>query len=486
MRISTLIFFVLLLVTASCGSDTPAATTPAATSATEATAVPPTAVPTTVAAEATATPDPVAEPTVAPEPEPTAEVEAGSETAESDLDVLVTRLVAAYPAVADWWPGFVPADHPVILVQRSSDGEITGAITVNHPRASELGDAALIADHPATGEIHRISNLKPSIEEQVADVQSFEFNRVIDDVDSFLMVAGGEDPFFAIAGEQYVATLLHEMFHRYQFGAFVENAFVEQDVEGYDYSEQNLELAVLEEEALKRAILAEPGSDAQREAATWFAAIRQSRLDRDDRVRLDGHQERYEGTARWIEHAIDIETSRPTAESYAANVFGRSISPDDGVKEHFGFGRWYASGAAVVELARSLGHDDIANRIEQGAEPAELVADAVGFDAANSEALVEAARTTLDPDGAIAALAQELADTAPNEPPVFGDEGGADHEDGTDYSDATAEVDELLEGDFEGGEIMTDEEFQCLVDGGLDMTSDEADIDPALVAACLE
>jgi len=395
-------------------------------------------------------------------------------------------MVAGYEAVTAWWPNFVPSEHPAILVERDDADEIVGAITVNYPDPSALGEALLVADHPETGAIYQVRELIPSVKTQLDSVQAFEFNRMVEGVDSYVMVAGGPDPFFAIADEQYVATLLHEMFHRYQFSDFAETSFVAQDVEGYDYSPENLELAMLEEEALKRAILAEPGSDEQREAARWVAAIRRTRLERDARVRLDGSQERYEGTARWLEHAVNISSARPTPESFAENVFGRSVSASDGVKDYFGFGRWYATGAALVELARTLGIDDYAAQIEAGTEPAHLLDTHLGLQAEDIDGLVRDARTALDEDGSLAAQAQELAARVPNEPLLFGDDAGAtdagDVNDGAPADGAEGNADD----DFEDAEVITDAQFECLVEGGLDVESDEVEIDPALAEKCFD
>lgn len=488
MRTLSLLLAILVLATACRGADAQSSDLSASAALVDQVQVVPTPPP---------IPTEVPDEPVTPSFSEAADDDTASPETGTDLDSLVERLTTAYPAVAVAWPGFSPTDHPVVLVERNDADEVVGALTIGFPNPNDLGTAELIADHPATGMIHRVTQLTAAALAKLEPVEAFEFNRMVEGVDSFVMVAGGSDPFFAIGDEQYVATLLHEMFHRYQFEAFVEGSFVDQDIEGYDYSAANLELVLLEETALERALLAEPGSAAQIEATRWLVAMRQARLDRDSRVQLDQSQERYEGTARWLEHVLDISSARATPESFANNVFGRELGPSDGVKEYLGFGRWYASGAALVQLAQMLGIDGVTDQIEAGKDPLSVIADEVAVDSTDVDDLVAAARQALDPSGELATLAAEFAERVPNEPSVFGDEDG-DHE-GQDDGNAVESVGPVeSDGTAAGGpgaddggddeDVITDDMVQCLVDGGLDVSGSEAEIevDPELAAKCFD
>lgn len=461
-RLLTLIALLLFLIT-SCGSesDQEAGNTTAA-----------------------ATVIPVAAPVEDPQPEPTSEPTGALGAQSPEMEKLIDNLVAGYPAMPKVWPGFEPTEHPVVLAEADQNDETIGAITINYPKPDSLGTATLIADHPETGPIHRITNLSDEARSGLVLRGGFEFNRIVNGVDSFVMVAGGSDPVFKIDTEQYIATLLHEMFHRYQFVAFADG-FAGQDVAGYDYSAGNIELALLEEAALRQAVLAAPGSDAQRQAASWLAGLRIHRLERDGRVALDGAQERFEGTARWLEHALDISTARNSAQGVASGLLSSEQIGGIGIKDYFGFGRWYGSGAAALEVAGGLGIADRHTKIEAGSDPISLIATELGVSRDTSDGLVAAAREALDPNGDLMDLAADFALQAANEGSPFDEDEATEVEDLDGGSEGgVSEGDAMQDDGMEGAVMITDEQLTCLSEAGVDLSNPSFEISLEVEERC--
>lgn len=363
----------------------------------------------------------------------------------------IERIAPGYDGVAGVWKGYDPADHPVVLAVRDDADQVIGAVAINHPAPDALGAATAldIAGLPFTS-AHAVTALTDH--DALQGVDPFDFAIELGGVDSFAMIAGGSDEFFDTTDLDYVSTLLHELFHRHQIKTFAVGD-VGQDVEGYAYTPENLELAVLEERALLAALGA--GSEAEMEmAARHFVALRSARLEADPRVALDGSQEIGEGTARWIEHAF---ASADSGHRYHDGNVGEDLLTDlersGGIKEWFGFGRFYSTGAAIIELLHRLDVADIESRIGANQSPAELLTEHLGVEPGDVPDLVAAARAAHDPEGELAEAAVAAAERAADEPPVFDDLPG-------DATTGDAEVPE-------DGTVITANEMACLEENGI-------------------
>ena len=346
----------------------------------------------------------------------------GLQIDDGQLTTALANIDRAYAAADGIWPGFDPRAHPVVLAWKDPGGALIGAVTINHPDPGAIGDAVEVdADGRTLGPVHRVRNIDGDAAARLRAMEAFEFDTTIGGVGSFLMNAGGGDPFFDPTTLDYSSTLLHEMFHRYQEQAFP-NLAVDQDIEGYAYTADNLELAALEDRALVAALRADDPS-AREVAARRFAGIRLARLAADDRVALDGAQEMFEGTARYLEHrfAGDDTGYAYHRDNYDAEL-GAAPAEQAGVKEYYGFGRWYASGAAVMRLLDDLDVADAASRIEGGDTPAAVLAATLGVTDADADRLTTEARAAYDPAGELPARAAEAARQAADEGPVFGDD----------------------------------------------------------------
>jgi len=386
---------------------------------------------------------------------------------DPDVATLVTNVGIGYEQVDGVWNGFVPNDHPAVIVIKDGADQVTGAVAFNHPDADALGTATPVDTAGlAMRSVHLVTD--PIDADTMDALEGFDFHAELGGVDSFAMVASATDDFFDLTTKDYVSTLLHEMFHRYQDKAFQQ--MVGQDVEGYAYTAENLELAVLEERALQEAITA-TDDGARDEAASRFAALRQARLAADPRVELDNSQEMIEGTARYIEHRIGDDA----ASGYLMNVTNydadlvTNFVPGSGVKQTFGFGRWYASGAAVLRLLDLMEAEDVAGRVEAGTSPAEILAAELDITEANRDDLVAQARANYDPLGELSDQAAEAAEAAASEPPVFGDETTSGGETGVIESDDGP---------------LTDEQIDCLIEQGVDLEDEQATITDEQWNAC--
>ncbi len=379
-----------------------------------------------------------------------AESAADSETAaENEPDEVTTTVVqnlaVIYRASEGVWPGFVLADHPAVIILRDGS-DSSNLLALNHPDPDALGAAKEIKSNDLPFTAHTITD--PSDAERLDAVVNFEFNITLGGVDSFAIAADSSDEIMSPTSPEFPATFVHEIFHRYQVEAFDEGEFF-QDVEGYPYEAENLELAVLEERALLQALTAATDED-RKAAARRFAGIRLARRAAEPAVaELDDGQELAEGTARYIEHQVNSEES---GGSYHGKNYDRDLIVDlgglqGGIKESFGFGRFYASGAAIIRVIDELGVDDYHARLESGQPPATILVDALGVTDADADLLVDEARAEYDPLGELPKQANAAAEKAGDEPPVFGDEPSVGSDDGT----------------------LTAEQIDCLDDRGIDI-----------------
>ena len=336
----------------------------------------------------------------------------------------IVNLAAAYQGVQGVWTGFEPSDHPALAVLKTESGDIDSALALNFPSPEVLGNATgLSTDHTPFSSLHRIDSLEADIATVLMRIEFFEFNAILGGVDSFVVVARKGDFVFDPAGLRWSVLFVHELFHRYQFAAF-RGVRGPQNLEGYPLTAENLALAALEDRALTKAI-STTDEDLRATAARHFAAVRITRLTADQRIRLDNDQERFEGTARYLEHRLASVDApfRSVVGDYATSLFTDPNLPTGlTVKDYYSFSRFYASGAAILRLLDLLGVTGVEVAIEAGQSPAEVLVEHLAIADADLEQLVADARRAYDPHDALAAASERAAETAKQEPPVFGRE----------------------------------------------------------------
>ena len=210
---------------------------------------------------------------------------------------------------------------------------------------------------------------------------------------------------------------MHEFFHHYQIGEWT--LVARQGFNTYVYSAGNLELAVLEDRALRAAATAEDGA-ARLRAASHFAAIRHMRSTRLAQVAHDEGQERIEGTARYLERRLGFDYAedgsfRLMTDPEELLRDARGYDTDLGVRYYYAFLRFYETGAVILRLLDLFGIDDYVSQIEAGKSPAQVLNAYLGVSQAEVDELVAEARAAYDPDNDLPGLAIRLAEAAAKE-----------------------------------------------------------------------
>ena len=396
---------------------------------------------------------------------------AGSiESVSGDARSLIDSWRSAVSESVGIWPGYDLAAIPVVLVSVDGEGNVAAVVAFNHPDPQELGSRVRGLDVDG----HRVEVIDEVADpDRLASMAPFDFFADIGGTDTFVLVGQTGQPGMEPGTPQFVALLAHEAFHRHQFDAWVPGDIL-QDVDGYDFSAENLELVLLEDRILIAAYQAGTLADTER-LARQFAAVRSARHDRDGRVGLDEDQERIEGSARYVEHSIGDAIGNTYN---STNHIGELVHYDDsvenpaalggGIKSFFGFGRFYSSGATLLALLDRLEPSgiDVAERLLEGDTPAQLLAQHVGS-LGDIDAVVAAARAEHDPDSRFAAASAVLSELAAGETTGFG---GADL------------PGETTSGSFE----VSEDQIACLEDHGLDLSADNITIPDDITSACLQ
>lgn len=349
----------------------------------------------------------------------------------ADARSLIGSWHTAVLATAGVWPGFDLASIPAVLAAIDDEGTIRATVAFNHPNPRALG--TLIRDLDVDG--HKIAVIGEVTDpDWLASRAPFDFFADVGGTDTFVLISQEGELGLESGTPDFIATLVHEAFHRYQWDEWTPRA-TRQYIDSYDFSAANLELALLENRILIAAYQAEDPGDLEH-LARQFAAVRATRHERDqswdNRVAHDEAQERAEGSAQFVEHRIgdsignvyrtatnhtedlvlhDEILSNP--EALVANLAWYEVS----IKTYFSFGRFYSSGATLLVLLDRLGVPDVAGRLRDGGTPAGLLERHIApLD--DLDQLVADAQAEHDPDGRLAEAAATLSELAIDEPPT--------------------------------------------------------------------
>ena len=372
---------------------------------------------------------------------------------------------------AGTWPGFDLAAIPVVLVSVNQESNLEAAVAFNHPKPEVLGSLYCVLE---IGGYRIAVTDKVSDPEKLVSMAPFDFFADIGGTNTFVLVGCSGELGMEPGTPEFVALLIHEAFHRYQFEEWVPDS-LPQDIDGYDFSVENLELVLLENRILIAAYQADTLAETER-LARQFAAVRSARRGRDSRVALDGRQERIEGSARYVEHRIgdaigNIYTSTNHTIELVQNdaSLDRPSTLEGGIKSFFGFSRFYSSGATILALLDRLDPRGIkvAERLQDGDTPAQVLKQHLE-PLGDIDHLVTAARAEHDPNIQLGPAAATLARLATTEESV---DFGIDDVPG----DATTGVIEI-----------TDDQVACLQEHGLDLTTDNFTIPDHVARACFD
>lgn len=172
-------------------------------------------------------PTPVA--TEAP-PEPTSVDAAGPGALSADERSLVDAWRSAASASAGVWPGFDMASIPTVLATIDGEGAVEAAVAFNHPNPAALGTRIRSLDVDG----HQIAVVGEVADpDRLASLVPFDFFADVGGVSTYAVVSGEGELDLEPGTPSFVALVVHEGFHRYQFDAWAQSA-TDQYFDGYD------------------------------------------------------------------------------------------------------------------------------------------------------------------------------------------------------------------------------------------------------------
>ncbi len=324
---------------------------------------------------------------------------------------------------ADIWNEDYRLDQMSLMLVRTNGEGDQYAYLLNHPNAENMADAQsiLLAAELNLPKVYRFDKIPNAT--AIADVPNFDFNAVIDGVETYVMkyTTAEIDEFSSPITFDWSLFVAHEGLHDAQ-DSWREAPSNGQDTAGYPLEADHIALIMLEDAAIKAALQAEDPA-AREGAIKQIVAIRQTRINRWDAVRLlDLPQEQMEGSARYIEHTLGSLAEYGTTN---LSTFETALEPvpQSNVRDSLAFGRFYSTGAALSLFVDQLNIPDWTKAIEGGKSQFDLLA--AHFDMSESEiaAQLEDAKQTYKFETMLP-LAKSAAETAASEPTdIWGDSG---------------------------------------------------------------
>ncbi len=369
--------------------------------------------------------------------QPVVDEDSASALASTELDQTDTQLFERTAQLFDLfetqsgeiWNEDYRLDQMALMYVRTDGVNDQYAYLINHPTAAELDGAQLVElpeelDLPDVYRFDEIPNAS-----RVAQNPHFDFNAPIAGEETYVMkyTTPQVDEFASPVSHDWSLYVAHEGLHDDQ-DEWNETPSNGQDTAGYPLEADHIALIMLENEVIKAALTAE--DEATREQAIkQFVAVRQTRINRWDSVRLlDLPQEQIEGTARYIEHTLGslLDYDRTNLTSFAESIYP---VPETRVRESLAFGRFYETGAALTHLVDQVGIENWTLAIENGQSQFDLLADHYGMTDAELEKMLDEAKATYS-FAEMAEKAESIAATAASEPTdIWGDMGDSDFAD---------------------------------------------------------
>ncbi|MCG8353810.1 MAG: hypothetical protein MI924_39095, partial [Chloroflexales bacterium] len=296
---------------------------------------------------------------------------------------------------------------PLLLVYKDAAGNPQHGYLLNHPDAASVPTAELLKTDPALKlpPVYRLTEL-PSA--RIKQVRHFDFQAPIAGVPSFIMAynAPSVDQLSAPVSADWDAFIVHEGLHDQQDATWVQG-LQSQDVDNYPLDGDAIAAIRLEHQLLIAALSA-PDAATRDAAIKRFIAVRSDRIATNQLAQtMDGQQERFEGTARYIEYRLGQFIPNPNQVG-AIKYLQVALEPQ-ATRDELAFGRFYSTGAALSLLLDQVGIPWKA-AVEQGQSQYEVLRDHFGLtdNAAEQAALLAEARKVYH----YAALQQAGAATA--------------------------------------------------------------------------
>ena len=273
-----------------------------------------------------------------------------------------------------WSEDYRLDEMPLLLMRRAKNRDLYGFL-VNHPQPEGFEGSEKV-EFAADLRLLPVYRIKPFPKENpVSQSPNFDFQVDLNGTKVFLMKYQHPslEPYFHPFEASWPLYLAHEAFHAVQnFSPNWKKGFDSQDIKGYPLDERHLALIMLEDAALKMAVEQEIAQTDNSEYLRYFVAVREERIRLYPEVaRLDFPQERFEGTARYIENRLGALLQNPdfNLESFATqlNEIGESH-----IRDTAAFARFYGTGAAISFLLDEL-KIPWKKRVEQSESPYEVL-----------------------------------------------------------------------------------------------------------------
>ena len=347
-------------------------------------------------------------------------------TDQAEFQMVSRAFAASRAKFNEIWPrpqgAYELHKMPIYLVRRdTSRNEVKGYL-LNASQAPSGATAVAHDSFDGLGQVYRYD-----AEISVVSGQNFlfgtSFDPKVNGVGMYVWPYSASDPMSEEgltnpSNENHVGTFVHEGFHRYQDveGAWMRNPEFIQDEENYPLNESNIALAILEHKILLAGLAGDAAT-----ALRQFVAVRATRIADPANVvngtnyvsGVDNGQEWGEGTAEFAERrfmaAMGLSYGSPTLPTLETKLGLYSQFPTKAsIRSEFGFGRFYATGAAVLQLLAST-QVAFVDGTKAGQSPYAIAA-AAHADAASSEraSLVDAAKAAHSYDSTIVPEARQL------------------------------------------------------------------------------
>jgi len=345
---------------------------------------------------------------------------AGMDEREQRLFTQISKMFQTFRdnATMIWNNGSYRFDEmPMMFVYRDADGKHPYAYLINHPDPEAL-DATLVNLDPSLTlpTIYRIEN--HNVLNDIDSRMPFDFARDVAGTSTFVMVYldAEVDSFQSADYWDFSLFTVHEAFHQYQLfdARWKDDPDSTQNTTNYPLTQENVSLVLLEDRILAAALMSDD-VDFKRDALRQFLAVRQTRIEQNDLIqRIENNQEVAEGTARYIEYRFESLAgissgllSSPVDGIYRTESLfeGNEELTDESLREELGFGRAYASGAALGILLDNVGVD-WHSRVESGETLIDILRDTFELSENDIKDLLTQAKSTYDFD-AITVMVEE-------------------------------------------------------------------------------
>ena len=277
----------------------------------------------------------------------------------------ISRLfqVFCHQSASLWNTSYRLDQMPLLLVYRDAEGKDRHAYLLNHPHAKQLASAEPLVFDPSLLPLPPMVKLTtlPRAEglnqNDLSQLQYAEFQWPLAGVPTLVVFYrdSGEDSFSIPTSASWDAFLIHEGLHHHQEGLWRQRDDELQNVRDYPLAQVDIADILLETQALLSALSAKT-EEGRRQAVRHFVSVRTARMTSDPIIHgMDGTQERYEGTAHYLEHRLKAIIPNSAIPDVATLLRGNlSIH---GNRLSLAFGRFYASGAALSMLLDQLAID---------------------------------------------------------------------------------------------------------------------------------